>query len=108
MPLRQTAIETLLNEGWRPKDYNNMRLVSDKLKSLLGTYDKTKRDSVRVIQGRIHQSKFCLFEKKITAREIWLTLQKKFDISQALEIGAITNVFLRKLFNKFETIIDYC
>ena len=108
MPLRQTAVETLLDEGWRPEDCNDMRLVSDKLKSLLDTYDKAKGDSVGVIQGRVHRSKLCLLEGKITAREMWLTLQKEFDISRASEIGAITNAILRKSFDEFETVSDYC
>ena len=70
MPLCQTVVEILLDKRWRPEDCNNMRLVLDKLKLLLDIYNKAKGDFIGVIQGRVHQSKLCLFEGKITTWEM--------------------------------------
>lgn len=54
MPLCQTAVEMLCDKGWRPEDCNDIKLVLDKLKSLLDIYNKAKGDFVRVIQERVH------------------------------------------------------
>ena len=70
MLLRKTAVEILFDKEWRPKNYNNMRLILDELKLLLYIYNNAKEDSVGVIQGCIYQSKLSLLEGKIPAREM--------------------------------------
>ena len=84
-----------------------MRLISDKLKSLLDIYNKAKKDFIRMIEKFVHWSKCCLLKRKIIAWEKWLIFQKRIDISQALKIKAIINAILCKSFNKFETINYY-
>lgn len=108
MPLRQTAVEALLDEGWRPQDCKDVKLVSDKLKSLKDIYEKAKGDSVGVIQGRLHRNILSLLEGRTTAREMWVTLQQKFDISRALEIGAIAATVISKDFHEFDSVNNYC
>lgn len=108
VPLRQTAVETLLDEGWRPQDCDNLKLVSDKLKSLKDIYEKAKGDSIGIIQGRLHRNRLSLLEGKTSAREMWVTLQQEFDISRASEIGAITAKILGKSFHDFDTVTSYC
>ena len=39
---------------------------------------------------------------------MWLIFQKEFDISQALEIRAITNRIIAKSFEVFETVSNFC
>lgn len=80
MPLRQTAVEALVDEGWRAQDCNDNNLVADKRNTLSKRYEKAKGDSVGVIQARVHRSKLNLLQGKTTAREMWLILQKEFDI----------------------------
>lgn len=50
MSLRQTLVETLFNERWKQEDYNNLKLVLDKLKTLKNIHKIAKRDFIRVIQ----------------------------------------------------------
>lgn len=108
MSLYQTVVETLLDKRGGPQDCNNMRLVLDKLKSLLNTYEKTKWDFVGVIQRRVHQSKLCLLEKKnnsirnmvYTSKEIWHQL--------SLKIGVMTNVINCKSFDNFKIVNNDC
>lgn len=75
MPLRQTAVEALLDERWRPQDCKDVKLVSDKLKSLKDIYEKAKGDFIGVIQGRLHRNILSLLERRTTVREMWVTLQ---------------------------------
>lgn len=49
MLLYQIIIETLLNKEWRSKNFNNIKFILNKLKSLLNIYNKAKKDFVRVI-----------------------------------------------------------
>ncbi len=49
IPLRQTAVETLLDKGWKPQDCDNLKLVSDKLKTLKDIHEKAKDDSIGII-----------------------------------------------------------
>lgn len=37
-------LETLLDKRWKPQDYNNLKLVLDKLKFPKDIYEKTKGD----------------------------------------------------------------
>ena len=69
-PLRQTAVETLLDEGWRPQDCDDLKLVSDKLKTLKDIHEKAKGDSIGIIQGRLHRTRLSLLEGKTAAREM--------------------------------------
>lgn len=108
MPLRQSAVETLLDEGWRPQDCDNLKLVLDKLKAPKDIYEKAKGDSIGTIQGRLHRSRLSLLEGKTTAREMWVTLQQEFDISRASEIGVIAARFMSKSFHGFESVFSYC
>ena len=70
MPLCQTAVQTLLDEGRRSQDYNNLKLVSDKLRLLKDIHEKAKGDSTGIIQGRLHRNRLSLLEGKKTAREM--------------------------------------
>ena len=108
MPLRQTAVEALLDEGWRPQDCSDLKLVSDKLKTLKDIHEKAKGDSIGIIQGRLHRNRLSLLEGKTTAREMWVTLQQEFDISRASEIGAIAARVMGKSFHDFDSVSSYC
>lgn len=108
MPLRQMAVEALVDEGWRAEDCNDNKLVSDKLNMLRKKYEKAKGDSVGVIQARVHRNKLNLLQGKTTAREMWLTLQKEFDIIRAAEIGTIALSVMSKLFQDYESVDSYC
>lgn len=57
---------------------------------------------------RVHRSKLNLFQGKATAREMWLTLQKEFDIIRAAEIGTIALSVMSKLFQDYESVDSYC
>lgn len=48
--LRQTSVVILLDKGWRPQDCNDLKLVSDKFKTLKEIYKKAKEDSIGIIQ----------------------------------------------------------
>ena len=87
IPLRQTVVEVLVDEGWRTQDCEDNKIISYKLNILRKKYKKTKRDSVGVIQAQVQQSKLNLFQEKTTAQEMWLSLQKEFDIIWGSEIG---------------------
>lgn len=108
MPLGQTAVEALLDERWRPQDCKDVKLASDKLKSLKDIYEKAKGDTIGVIQGRLHRNILSLLERRTMAREMWVTLQQKFDISRALEIGAIAATVISKDFHEFDSVSNYC
>lgn len=81
MLLRQTAVETLLDKGWRPQDCNDLKLVSDKLKTLKDIHEKAKSDSIGIIQRRLHRTRLSLLEGKTTTQEMWMTLQQEFNIT---------------------------
>ena len=108
MPLRQTAVEALLDEGWRLQDCNDVKLVSNKLNSLKDIYEKVKGDSIGVIQGRLHRNTLILLEGRKTAREMWVLLQQVFDSSRALDIGAIAATVIGKDFHEFDSVSNYC
>lgn len=107
-PLRQTAIETLLDKRWRPQECNNLKLVPDKLKTLKDIHEKTKGDSIGIIQGRLHRTRLSLLEGKTKAREMCVTLQQEFDISRGSEIGAIPARVMGKSFHDFDNVFSYC
>ena len=56
----------------------------------------------------MYQSKLNLLQRKTTAQEMWLALQKEFDIIQASEIGAITISVMGKLFQDYKSVNSYC
>lgn len=68
--LHQTLIKTLLNKGQRIQDFDDLKLVSDKLKTLKNIYEKTKDNSIRIIQGQLHQTRLSLFESKTTVQKM--------------------------------------
>ena len=70
IPLRQTAVEALVDEGWRAQDCEDNKFISDKLNTLRKKYKKAKGDSVGIIQARVHQNKLNLLQGKTTAREM--------------------------------------
>ena len=66
IPLRQTIVEVLIDEGWRAQDCEDNKLISDKLNILRKKYEKAKGDSVGVIQACVYRSKLNLFQGKMT------------------------------------------
>lgn len=70
MSLCQITVEALLVKRWRPQDCNNLKLVSDKLKSLKNIYEKDKADLIGIIQRQLYRNRLSLLKGKTTAREI--------------------------------------
>lgn len=52
--LRQTVVKTLLDKVYRPQDCHDLKLVSDKLKTLKDISEKAKGDSIGIIQERLY------------------------------------------------------
>ena len=104
----QTAVEALVDKPEKAQDCEDNKLICDKINTLRKKYEKAKGDFVGVIEAFVHQSKLNLLQEKTMVQEIWLTLQKEFDIIRALGIGVIVILVMGKLFQDHESVDSYC
>lgn len=107
-PTRRTAVEVLEAEGWGPDECKDINLISDKLRAEKAIYETAKRESVIIIQSRIHRNRLNLLEGHTTAVAMWNAIQEEFDITRASEIGSIAARVISKSFTEFATIEEYC
>lgn len=64
MPLCQTVMKALFTKRWKSQDYNNLKLILDKLKLLKNIYEKAKNDLIEIIQEQLHWNQLSLLESK--------------------------------------------
>lgn len=107
-PTRQTAVDILEAEGWNSDECEDIKLISDKLRTEKATYETAKAESVGVIQSRIHRNRLNLLEGHTTALAMWNAIREEFDITRASEIGSIAARVISKSFMEFATIEEYC
>ena len=67
--LCETAVETLLDKGWRPQNCDDLKLVLEKLGMLKDIHEKAKGDSIGIIQGQLYWTRLSHLTSKTTAQK---------------------------------------